>query len=272
MQNKYSDGSFRITITGSCDFEDDFYQIKKCPLFSGVDAESGRLFSYSGIYIDYHYDAEKDVLYMTSSFLNSYDELQVAKSLFSCIIDVYVIANMSIQVEFIYNSLSDVSILNIIRTACANEELQCAFSRLYDNPECAVLQKPELHSYLASNGACLKLNKVKPLLNSGEEVYLFDLQKVFDKPAIVSLYLGNNLDYLESLVCFYFHLLSYAIKSRKMHGHIKNVASMSYFRTRLMNIGLRGKEFLSIRKDLYKLFSEGYGLKEVDSYDSERIV
>ena len=24
MQNKYSDGSFRITITGSSDFEDDF--------------------------------------------------------------------------------------------------------------------------------------------------------------------------------------------------------------------------------------------------------
>ena len=209
---------------------------------------------------------------MTSNFLSSYEELQVAKYLFSCIIDMYLIANMSIHVEFIYNTLSEVSILNIIRTACANEELQCVFSKLYDNPTAAVLQNPELHSYLASNGTCLKLNKIKPLLNFGEEVYLFDLQKVFDKPATVSLYLGNNLDYLESLVCFYFHLLSYAIKSRKMHGHIKNVASMSYFRSRLMNIGLRGKEFLSIRKDLYKLFSEGYGLKEVDSYDSERIV
>ena len=40
MQNKYSDGSFRITITGSCDFEDDFYRLRKSPLFSGVDAES----------------------------------------------------------------------------------------------------------------------------------------------------------------------------------------------------------------------------------------
>jgi len=269
MQNKYSDGSFRITITGSSDFEDDFYRLRKSPLFSGVDAESGRLFSYSGIYIDYHYDAEKDVLYMTSNFLSSYEELQVAKEIFTCIIEEYAIANMSINVEFIYNNLSDVSILNIIRTACANEELQCVFSKLYDNPTAAVLQKPELHSYLASNVSCLKLNKIKPLLNSGEEVYLFDIQKVFDRPAIVSLYLGNTLEYLEALVCFYFHLLKYAIRSRKMHGHIKNVASLSYFSSRLMNIGLRGKEFLSIRKDLYKLFSEGYGLKEVVSYDSD---
>ena len=269
MENKYSDGSFRITITGSCDFHDDFYLLRKSPLFSGVDTESGRLFSYSGIYIDYHYDAEKDVLYMTSSFLDSYDELQVAKSLFSCIIDVYVIANVSIQVEFIYNTLSDVSILNIIRTACANEELQCVFSKLYESPDATVLQKPELHSYLASNGACLKLNKIKDLLNYGEETYLFDLQKVFNKPAIVSLYLGSSLEYLEVLVCFFFHLLQYAIRSRKMHGHIKNVASVSYFRSRLMNIGLRGKEFSGIRKDLYRLFSEGYGLKEVVSHDSE---
>lgn len=272
MQNKYSDGSFRITITGSCDFEDDFYRLRKSPLFSGVDAESGRLFAYSGIYIDYHYDAEKDVLYMTSNFLGSFEELQATKSLFTCIIDEYAIVNMSIQVEFIYNCLSDVSILNIIRTACANEELQCVFSKLYDNPTAAVLQNPELHSYLASNGACLKLNRIKDLINSGDEVYLFDLQKVFDRNAIVSLYLGNNLDYLEALVCFFFYLLKYAIMSRKMHGHIKNVASLTYFRSRLMNVGLRGKEFSGIRKDLYRLFSEGYGLKEVVSFDSERNV
>ena len=272
MQNKYSDGSFRITITGSSDFEDDFYRLRKSPLFSGVDAESGRLFSYSGIYIDYHYDAEKDVLYMTSNFLSSYEELQVAKEIFTCIIDEYTIANMSVQVEFIYNSLSDVSILNIIRTACANEEIQCVFSKLYDNPDAAVLQNPELHSYLASNGSCLKLNKIKTLLNYGEGTYLFDLQKVFDKPAIVSLYLGNNLEYLEALVCFYFHLLKYAIRSRKMHGRIKNVPSLTYFRSRLMNMGLRGKEFLGIREILYKLFSDGYGLKRAVSYDSERNV
>lgn len=272
MENKYSDGSFRITITGSCDFEDDFYRLRKNHLFSGVDTESGRLFSNSGIYIDYYFNSEKDVLYMTSSFLSSYEELQVAKELFTCITNEYTIANMSVQVEFIYNNLSDLSILNIIRTACANEEIQCVFSKLYDSPDAAVLQNPELHSYLASNGSCLRLNKIKDLLNYGEETYLFDLQKVFDRPAIVSLYLGSTLEYLEALVCFFFHLLQYAIRSRKMHGHIKNVASMSYFRSRLMNIGLRGKEFLSIRKDLYKLFSEGYGLKEVDSYDSKRNV
>lgn len=110
----------------------------------------------------------------------------MAKEIFTCIIDEYTIANMSVQVEFIYNSLSDVSILNIIRTACANEEIQCVFSKLYDNPDAAVLQNPELHSYLASNGSCLKLNKIKTLLNYGEGTYLFDLQKVFDKPAKIA--------------------------------------------------------------------------------------
>lgn len=272
MENKYSDGSFRLTITGSCDFGDDFYRLRKSPLFSGIDTESGRLFSDSGIYIDYYFNAEKDVLYLTSNFLSSYEELQAAKEIFSCIIDEYVIANMSIQVEFIYNSLSDASILNIIRTACANEEIQCVFSKLYESPDAAVLQNPELHSYLASNGTCLKLKKIKTLLNYGDDTYLFDLQKVFGKPAIVSLYLGNNLEYLEALVCFFFYLLQYAVKSRKMHGHIKNVASLSYFRSRLMNIGLKGKEFLGIREILYKLFSDGYGLKRAVSYDSERNV
>lgn len=272
MQNKYSDGSFRITITGSCDFQDDFYRLRKSPLCSGVDTESGRLFSNSGIYIDYYYNAEKDVLYMTSNFLSSYEELQAAKEIFTCIIDEYAIANMSIQVEFIYNSLSDASILNIIRTACANEEIQCVFSKLYESPDAAVLQNPELHSYLASNGSCLRLNKIKDLLNYGEETYLFDLQKMFNNPAIISLYLGSNIEYLEALVCFFFYLLQYAVRSRKMHGHIKNVASLSYFRSRLMNIGLKGNEFSGIRKDLYKLFSAGYGLKEVDSNDSERNV
>ena len=272
MQNKYSDGSFRITLTGSCDFEDDFYRLRKSYLFSGVDTESGRLFSTSGIYIDYYFNAEKDVLYMTSTFLSSYEGLQVAKELFSYIINEYAIANMSINVEFIYNDLSDLSILNIVRTACANEEIQCVFSKLYESPDVAVLQNPELHSYLASNGSCLKFNRIKDLINSGDEVYLFDLQKVFDKPAIVYLYLGSNLEYLEALVCFFFYLLQYAVKSRKMHGHIKNVASLSYFRSRLMNIGLKGKEFLGIREILYKLFSEGYGLKKVDSYDSKRDV
>lgn len=270
LPDNYKDGSFRVTLEGSCDFYDDFLQLKDLKFCLGVDAESGRLFSSYGIYIDYYFDVQKGVLYMTSSWLDSYGDLLAIKEMFLCIVDRYVIANMHINLEFIYYYLTEHSLINIVRTVCANEELHYVLTKAYNN-EAVVLQNPKLHVYLKNHAYCLKVLNLKQFIEEDDDqVCLFDLSGIFKSPHILNIYLGRDLKSIEALVVFFSQLLNYAIKVKKTHGRIKNKYDLKYFRSKLNNIELSGELYAGVRKQLYKLFNEGYCLKEVAPDDSSR--